>query len=116
MIRMALGEKSVIYKLSWSPKVNKFAVLYLFLYPLKLLLSNNCDLMFEFRREHCNNIHYNPHTNILLLGGFIIFSEKALLCNMTREEFVVQDNTTGSTLLHWLALYDRYHCSRITNG
>lgn len=64
------GKEGPIYSVAWSPKSHEFCVIYGFM-PAKATLFNlKCEPVFEVGTGPRNSIYYNPHGNILLLGGF----------------------------------------------
>lgn len=73
---VTLGEEGPIRKLSWSSKVNEFAVIHGFI-PFKATLFNSQFYpKVEFSKKHLNSVNYNPHGNILMLGIL-----RGLLCS-----------------------------------
>lgn len=56
--------------MSWSPKGNEFCAVYGFM-PAKATIYNlKCEAVFELGTAPRNCVSYNPHGNIMMLGGF----------------------------------------------
>lgn len=68
--KLFVGKEGPIYNVQWSPKNHEFCVVYGFM-PAKATIFNlKCEPAFELGTGAINSIYYNPHGNILLLGGF----------------------------------------------
>lgn len=65
-----VGKEGPIYSVQWSPKNQDFCVVYGFMPSKATLFNLKCEPIFEFGTGARNSIYYNPHGNILLLGGF----------------------------------------------
>ncbi|XP_074099510.1 eukaryotic translation initiation factor 2A [Cotesia typhae] len=98
---VTLGEEGPIHELSWSPKGNEFAVIYGFMPSKATLFNLKCDPVFEFGKKHRNSIYYNPHGNILLLGGFGNLRGGIELWDMNKRKLIAQADAADTTLLHW---------------
>ncbi|EDO39938.1 predicted protein [Nematostella vectensis] len=65
-----LGKKGPIYDVAWSPTLQEFCVVYGYMPAKATLYNHRCDAVFDFGTGPRNEIHYNPHGNILCLTGF----------------------------------------------
>ncbi|XP_063224336.1 eukaryotic translation initiation factor 2A [Bacillus rossius redtenbacheri] len=96
-----LGKEGPIYCVAWSPKSTEFCVVYGFS-PAKATLFNlKCEPVFEFGTGPRNAIHYNPHGNILLLGGFGNIRGNVELWDMPNKKLIAKMDAPDTTLLHW---------------
>lgn len=66
----SIGKEGPIYNIAWSPKGQEFCVIYGFMPAKATLFNTKCEPVFELGTGPRNSIYYNPHGNILLLGGF----------------------------------------------
>lgn len=64
------GKEGPIYSVAWSPKSHEFCVVYGFMPAIATLFNLKCEPVFKIGGGPRNSIYYNPHGNLLLLGGF----------------------------------------------
>ncbi|XP_054271256.1 eukaryotic translation initiation factor 2A [Macrosteles quadrilineatus] len=96
-----LGKEGPIYAVSWSPLGTEFCVVYGFM-PAKATLYNlKCEAVFNLGSGSRNSIYYNPHGNILLLGGFGNLSGQIEVWDTTSRKLISKLESPDTTLLHW---------------
>lgn len=67
---VTFSKEGPVYSVAWSPKGQEFCVVYGFMPSRATLFNLKCEPVFELGAGPRNSIYYNPHGNILLLGGF----------------------------------------------
>lgn len=65
-----LPKKGPIYDVAWDPDSTKFCVIYGYMPAKASLFNHKCDVVHNFGPSPKNMCVYNPHGNMLLLGGF----------------------------------------------
>ncbi|CAG9854846.1 unnamed protein product [Phyllotreta striolata] len=98
-----LSKEGPIYSVEWSPKNHEFCVVYGFM-PAKATIFNlKCEPVFELGSGPKNSIHYNPHGNILLLGGFGNLRGHIELWDTNNWKKISNLDAPDTTMLHWAA-------------
>ncbi|XP_047119324.1 eukaryotic translation initiation factor 2A [Schistocerca piceifrons] len=96
-----LSKEGPIYSVEWSPKGNEFCVIYGFV-PAKATLYNiKCEPVFDFGTGPRNCVHYNPHGNILLLGGFGNLQGYVEIWDTQAKKLITKMSAPDTTLLLW---------------
>eukprot|EP01137_Pigoraptor_chileana_P011449 Opistho-2@62360 len=65
-----LGKEGPIYDYAWSPDSKDFVVVYGFMPAKATLYDHTCKPIFDFGTGSRNTVQYNPHGNVIMLGGF----------------------------------------------
>jgi len=98
---VVLSKEGPIYSVSWSPLGTEFCVVYGFM-PAKATLYNlKCEAVFNLGSGSRNSIYYNPHGNIMLLGGFGNLSGQLEVWDVTSRRLITKLESPDTTLLHW---------------
>ncbi|XP_069687776.1 eukaryotic translation initiation factor 2A [Periplaneta americana] len=96
-----LSKEGPIYSVEWSPKSSEFCVVYGFMPSKATLFNLKCEPVFEFGTGPRNCIHYNPHGNILILGGFGNLRGNVELWDTSARKLIAKMEAADTTLLHW---------------
>lgn len=100
---ITLSKEGPIYNVQWSPKNQEFSVVYGFM-PAKATVFNlKCEPIFELGSGPKNSIFYNPHGNILLLGGFGNLRGQVEMWDTVNWKKISSCDAPDTTLLHWAA-------------
>ncbi|CAH1133754.1 unnamed protein product [Ceutorhynchus assimilis] len=100
---VTMNKEGPIYSVEWSPKNQEFCVIYGFM-PAKATLFNlKCEPIFELGTGARNAIYYNPHGNILLLGGFGNLRGQVEIWDAVNKKKLGSCEASDSTLLRWSA-------------
>lgn len=96
-----LSKEGPIHSVAWSPQSHEFCILYGFM-PAKATIFNlKCEPVFEMGTGPRNSIYYNPHGNILLLGGFGNLPGTVELWEAPARKLINKMNAPDTTLLEW---------------
>ncbi|KAK0179649.1 hypothetical protein PV327_005384 [Microctonus hyperodae] len=98
---VTLSEEGPIHALEWSPKGDQFCVMYGFMPSKATLFNLKCEPILEFGKKHRNSIYYNPHGNIILLGGFGNLRGNIELWDIGNKKLIGTCDAPDTTLLHW---------------
>jgi translation initiation factor 2A len=96
-----LSKEGPIYSVEWSPKSSEFCVVYGFMPSKATLFNLKCEPVFEFGTGPRNCIYYNPHGNILILGGFGNIQGNVELWDTMARKLIAKMEAADTTLLHW---------------
>nr|CAH7758227.1 unnamed protein product [Callosobruchus chinensis] len=100
---ITLGKDGPIYSVEWSPKNQEFCVVYGFMPARATIFNLKCETVFEIGAGARNSIYYNPHGNILLLGGFGNLRGGVEIWDAINKKKISTCEAPDSTLLEWAA-------------
>lgn len=101
IIIFSLAKEGPIYNVAWSPKSQEFCVIYGFMPSKTTLFNLKCEPIFEFGSGPRNSIYYNPHGNVLLLGGFGNLRGNIELWDTNSKKQIGTCDAPDSTFLQW---------------
>lgn len=98
---ITLAKEGPIYSVAWSPKGHEFCVVYGFM-PAKASIFNlKSEVIFELGTGPRNAIYYNPHGNILLLGGFGNLRGNVETWDIVKRKQIGTCDASDTTMLEW---------------
>ncbi|ERL91840.1 eukaryotic translation initiation factor 2A [Dendroctonus ponderosae] len=98
---VTMNKEGPIYSVEWSPKNQEFCVVYGFM-PAKATIFNlKCEPCFDMGTGARNSIYYNPHGNILLLGGFGNLRGQIEVWDAVNKKKIASCDAPDSTFLQW---------------
>ncbi|XP_050312953.1 eukaryotic translation initiation factor 2A [Anthonomus grandis grandis] len=119
---VTLSKEGPIYSVQWSPKNQEFCVIYGFM-PAKTTIFNlKCEPCFELGTGARNSLYYNPHGNLLLVGGFGNLRGQIEVWDAIGKKKIGCCEAADSTLLQWAANGEHFLTAttaprlRIANG
>lgn len=98
---ITLGKEGPIYSVAWSPKGHEFCAVYGFTPAKGTIFNLKCEPVFELGSLPKNAIYYNPHGNILLVGGFGNLRGHIELWNVNARKLIGTCRAPDSTHLEW---------------
>ncbi|CAH1959555.1 unnamed protein product [Acanthoscelides obtectus] len=119
---ITLSKEGPIYSVEWSPKNQEFCVVYGFMPARATIFNLKCEPVFEMGAGARNSIYYNPHGNILLLGGFGNLRGGIEIWDAVNKKKISTCEAPDSTLLEWAADGEHFLTAttaprlRISNG
>lgn len=96
-----LEKKGPVYAIEWSPNSTEFCVVYGFMPSRTTLFNHKCEVVFDFGTAHRNTLCYNPHGNILLLGGFGNLRGEVEFWNTAERKSICKTQASDTTQLEW---------------
>lgn len=96
-----LSKEGPIHSVAWSPLSTEFTVIYGFMPAKATIFNMKCEPVFELGIGPRNSIYYNPHGNILLLGGFGNLQGSVELWDAPNKKLVNKMVAQDTTLLEW---------------
>uniref|UniRef100_A0A023F2J8 Eukaryotic translation initiation factor 2A n=2 Tax=Triatoma infestans TaxID=30076 RepID=A0A023F2J8_TRIIF len=96
-----LSKEGPIHSVAWSPQSHEFCVIYGFMPSKATIFNIKCEPVFELGTGPRNSIYYNPHGNILLLGGFGNLPGNVELWEVPARKFITKMVAQDTTLLSW---------------
>lgn len=96
-----LSKEGPIHAVQWSPKNTEFCVVYGFMPSKATLFNLKCEAVFELGTLHRNSIFYNPHGNIMILGGFGNLRGTIELWDVGNRKLIGKTDAPDTTLLQW---------------
>uniref|UniRef100_A0A0A9WRR4 Eukaryotic translation initiation factor 2A n=1 Tax=Lygus hesperus TaxID=30085 RepID=A0A0A9WRR4_LYGHE len=96
-----LSKEGPIHSVAWSPLSTEFTVMYGFMPAKATIFNMKCEPVFELGVGPRNSIYYNPHGNILLLGGFGNLQGSVELWDAPNKKFINKLLAPDTTLLEW---------------
>lgn len=98
---VVLSKEGPIHTVEWSPKGTEFCIIYGFMPSRATLFNLNCEPVFEFGTGPRNAIYYNPHGNILLLGGFGNLRGQVELWDAPARKLIAKCDAPDTTQVQW---------------
>ncbi|KAL1500865.1 hypothetical protein ABEB36_006290 [Hypothenemus hampei] len=98
---VTMSKEGPIYSVQWSPKNHEFCVVYGFMPARATIFNLKCEPCFELGSAARNSIYYNPHGNILLLGGFGNLRGHIELWDAINKKKIEECEAPDTTLLQW---------------
>ncbi|KAK9890495.1 hypothetical protein WA026_010576 [Henosepilachna vigintioctopunctata] len=98
---VTMSKEGPIYSVEWSPKNTEFCVIYGYMPPKATIFNLKCEPVFELGTGSFNSIYYNPHANILLLGGFGNLSGDVVIWDTLNWKQISSCQAQDTTLLEW---------------
>ncbi|KAF6206920.1 hypothetical protein GE061_018156 [Apolygus lucorum] len=96
-----LSKEGPIFSVAWSPLSAEFTVIYGFMPAKATIFNMKCEPVFELGIGVRNSIYYNPHGNILLMGGFGNLQGSVELWDAPNRKFINKLLAPDTTLLEW---------------
>ncbi|XP_065207991.1 eukaryotic translation initiation factor 2A [Planococcus citri] len=96
-----LNKEGSIHSISWNPSGEEFCVIYGFMPAKAALFNTKCEVIFDFGSGPRNSIYYNPHGNIVLLGGFGNISGYVEIWDTVSRRRITKMECSNTTLLQW---------------
>ncbi|KAL1132216.1 hypothetical protein AAG570_010173 [Ranatra chinensis] len=96
-----LSKEGPIHNVAWSPQSTEFCVVYGTMPAKATLFNTKCEPLFDFGTAPRNSIYYNPHGNILLLGGFGNLAGGVEIWDVTAKKLICKMSASDTTLLSW---------------
>lgn len=96
-----LNKEGPIHSISWNPTAEEFCVIYGFMPAKAALFNTNCEVIFDFGAGPRNSIYYNPHGNMVLLGGFGNISGYVDIWDTVSKRRLTKMDCPNTTLLQW---------------
>lgn len=87
--------------MEWSPKNQEFCVVYGFMPAKSTIFNLKCEPVYELGTGSRNSIYYNPHGNLLLLGGFGNLQGNVEIWDAINRKKIGTCIASDTTLLSW---------------
>lgn len=98
---VTMSKEGPIFSVAWSPKSTEFCVIYGFVPARATLFNLKCEPIHEFGAGSWNTLHYNPHGNLILFGGFGNLRGHVEIRDTLSKQVVGTCEASDSTLLEW---------------
>ncbi|XP_063707650.1 eukaryotic translation initiation factor 2A-like [Culicoides brevitarsis] len=97
-----------IHSVAWSPRSTEFCVIYGYMPSKATLFNVKCDPIFDFGTGPRNAVHFNPHGNLVLFGGFGNLRGQIEVWDLEKKKQICSSSAPDTTQLEWSPTGDFY--------